>query len=144
MYVLNNLNFKQNLQLLFGEFEGEKKTNLHKLSQSTLSCILSQLEYVNDLMETGTDLDIKKLKSKVITAANKAFFKGFFSPSYTKKEQELVSNCRQCFAKLLDMDMCMKLIGIQALDKHLDPVKCLSGSFIEVFDDIYDEFNEEN
>ena len=139
--------FKQNLEGIFGKFDGDNIKHLHKLSKLILNCVLSEIKNVDSYMKipNKSDNEKKDLHLKLHFSAANKFKEEFSDPNFDEKTKNVINDCSEAFARIFYIDLYIKLLGILELDDYgWDPVKYLSGSFISVIDGIYHDLNAEN
>ena len=138
--------FKQNLEGIFGKFDGDNIKHLHKLSKLILNCVLSEIKNVDSYMKipNKSDNEKKDLHLKLHFSAAKKFKEAFNRPDFNTEAKNVVNDCSEMFAKIFYIDLYIKLLGILELDEYgWDPVVYLSGSFISVIDGIHQDLNAE-
>ena len=146
MQLISIHDFKQNLEGVFGKFEGDNIKHLHKLSRLTLNCVLSEIKNVDNYMKnpSKSENEKKNLHLKLHFSAAKKFKETFSEPDFNLKAKNVINDCSEAFARIFYIDLYIKLLCLLELDEYgWNPVKYLTGSFISVLDGIHQDLNAE-
>ena len=129
---------------MLGKLKGKEVEHLGNLAKLTLSCVISELKSLDDCMKNKTEQNTQTIEMKSLLSAIKKFKQAFSLPDYKQVEKKLIDDCCKHFAKILYIDLHLRLLGILELEEyHWDKAKYLSGSFIVVFDEIYHDWKDQ-
>ena len=82
------------------------------------------------------------LERKVQLSATGKFKQGFSLPHHNHADKKLIDCCCEHFAKILHIDLLIKMLGLLELKKcEWDP-EYFTASFIAVFDGIYNDLKD--
>ena len=133
---------------MLGKLKGKEVEHLENLATSTLSCVVSELKNVDDWRKNKTKQNTQTIEMKLLLSAIRQFKQTFRLTEYKQEntiERNIIEECCKHFAKIVDIDLYIKLLGILELKEYdWDKSKYLSGTFIAVFDEIYHDWKDEN